>query len=75
MGLLRHLIDNYNDGRSRRFYCISCQLVPLEKLKQALAAAGMDITEGADIREKAKILRAAISNMADSLQIDLKLRK
>ena len=75
MGLLRHLIDNYNDGRSRRFYCTSCQLVPLERLKEVLETAGMDITEDIDIKEKAKILRAAISNMADSLQIDLKLRK
>ncbi len=75
MALLRHLIDNYNDGRSKGFYCTSCQLVPLEKLKQALEAARIEITEGVDIKERAKILRAAITSMADSLGIDLKLRK
>jgi hypothetical protein len=73
--LLRYLIDNFNDGRSKSFYCTSCQLIPLDKLKEALEAAKTEITEDMDIKEKARIIRAAISRMADSLNIDLKLRK
>ena len=72
---LRHLIDNYDEGRSKSFYCTSCQLIPLDKLREALADAEATMTADTDIKEKAKIVRAAISNMADSLQIDLKLRK
>ncbi|MEE9583087.1 MAG: DUF3795 domain-containing protein [Dehalococcoidales bacterium] len=72
---LRRLIDNYNDGRSKTLYCTSCQLIPLDKLKQALADAETKMDKGADIKERTKIVRAAISNIADSLQIDLKLRK
>ena len=72
---LRHLIDNYDEGRSKSFYCTSCQLIPLDKLKEVLADAETKITEDTDIKEKAKLVRAAISNLADSLQIDLKLRK
>ena len=72
---LKKLIDNYDEGRSKSFYCISCQLIPLEKLKEALAEAEIKITKDTDIKEKAKLTRAAISNMADSLQTDLKLRK
>ena len=72
---LRQLIDNYNEGRSKGFYCVSCQLVPLDKLREALADAEIEITENTDIKEKARIVRAAISSMADTLQIDLKLRK
>ena len=48
---------------------------PLDKLKEALADAGKKITEDTDIKEKARIVRVAISNLADTLQIDLKLRK
>ena len=48
---------------------------PLDKLKEALADAGTRMTEDTGIKEKAKIARAAISNLADTLQIDLKLRK
>ena len=72
---LRNLIAHYDEGRSKSFYCTSCQLIPLDKLREALAEAKAEITEDTDIKEKAKIVRAAISQMADSLQIDLKLRK
>jgi len=72
---LRHLIDNYDEGRSKSFYCTSCQLIPLDKLTEALVDAETKITEDTTIKEKAKIVRAAISDLADTLQIDLKLRK
>ncbi|MFC1938806.1 DUF3795 domain-containing protein [Chloroflexota bacterium] len=72
---LRHLLANYDEGRSKSFYCTSCQLVPLDSLRQALKAAESDLTRGADVKEKAKTLRALISRMADSLGIDLRLRK
>ena len=72
---LRHLIDNYDDGRSKSFYCTSCQLIPLDKLKEALADAETTITVDVGIKEKAKIVRAAISHLAGTMQIDLKLRK
>jgi len=72
---LKNLIDNYNEGRSKGFYCLSCQLLPLDKLKQALTEAEIRITKDTDIKEKAKIVRAAIGNLAEVLGIELKLRK
>lgn len=72
---LRYLISNYDDGRSRSFYCASCQLIPLDRLKEALANAETKLIGDTDIKEKAKIVRAAISTIAGALQIDLKLRK
>jgi len=74
-GFLKHLIDNYNDGRSKSFYCTSCQLLPLNKLKEALANAEARISKDTDIKEKARIVRAEISRLADRLNTDLKLRK
>jgi len=72
---LKSLLNNYDDGRSKSFYCTSCQLVPLEKLKEALAEAETEITKDTGIKEKTKIVRAAISNMAENLEIGLRLRK
>jgi len=72
---LRHLIDNYDEGRSKSFYCTSCQLIPLDRLMVALEDAEVKITADTDVKEKAKLVRAAISNLANALQIDLKLRK
>lgn len=72
---LRSLINSYDEGRSKSFYCTSCQLIPLDKLKEALADAETRLTKDTSIKEKAKVVREAIGNMADTLQIDLKLRK
>ena len=72
---LKKLIDNYDEGRSKSFYCISCQLIPLDKLREVVEDVEIKITEAADIKEKARLTRAAISNVAKSLQTDLKLRK
>lgn len=73
--LLRHLIDNYNDGRSKSFYCTGCQLLPLDRLKAVVADAEAKITKSMNIKEKAGIMRTAISSLADELKIDLRLRR
>jgi hypothetical protein len=70
---LRHLLANYDEGRSKSFYCTSCQLVPLNNLKQALK--GAEVTQDTPLKGRAKAVRAVISNMAGSLGIDLRLRK
>ena len=72
---LTSYLDNYNEGRSKSFYCTSCQLLPLDKLKEALAIVEARISKDAEIKEKARIVRAEISHLADSLNTDLKLRK
>jgi len=72
---LKYLLNTYNEGRSKSFYCTSCQLIPLDKLKEALVDAEAKLTEDTGIKEKARIVRAAIDNTADTLQVDLKLRK
>jgi len=71
---LQYLIDNYDEGRSKSFYCTSCQLIPLGKLREALADIEAKMTADTDIKEKAKLARVAINNLADALQIDLKLK-
>ncbi len=72
---LTYLIDNYNDGRTKSFFCTSCQLLPLEKLGEAVSAEEATLSDTSDIKEKAKIIRGAISTLADNLKIDLRLRK
>ena len=75
MELLSYLLEHFDEGRSKTFYCTGCQLLPLDSLKAALAEAEMTINESADIKEKSQLVRAAISRLADALSIDLKLRK
>ena len=72
---LRYLLANYDEGRSKSFYCTSCQLVPPDRLREAVAGAETGIAEATGIKETAKAIRTAISNLADTLKIDLGLRK
>ena len=44
-------------------------------LKATVAEAEAEMNERADVKEKSRLLRAAISRLAGALDVDLKLRK
>ncbi|MBN1366994.1 MAG: DUF3795 domain-containing protein [Dehalococcoidales bacterium] len=73
--ILLYALENYDDGRSKLFLCTACQLIPLKKLHEAIELINSKIFEGADKKKRAKITRATLNKMADSLKIELKLRK
>ena len=73
--LLGYLLKNYDDGRSKAFYCTSCQLLLLDSLKAAVAKAEMKINDSANIKEKSRLIKAAISCLADTSGVDLRMRK
>lgn len=75
MGLLARLLERFDDGRSKAFYCTSCQLLSLDRLKAAVAQAEREMKDTADIKERARSMRAAISRLAGSLDVDSRLRK
>jgi hypothetical protein len=70
--LLIGFLGKYNDGRSKSFFCIGCTMLPLDKL-QELHGFMNNYTDNSDIKEKAKILKDRMQEMAGSLKIDLKL--
>jgi hypothetical protein len=72
MGILTEFLTNFDDGRSKSFFCISCALLPLEKLQEShdIVKNSKDST---DIKIKYKRLRKLLSKTADTLEIDLKL--
>ena len=37
MQILRYLLDNFNDGRRKSFFCMAANLLELEDLKSAAA--------------------------------------
>lgn len=79
MRLLKKMLEEFNEGRSKSFYCIAVTLLPLENIKGSLDAAEKKVKElniGKEhIKTKAKILRDIINRIAESSNIDLKLRK
>jgi hypothetical protein len=75
IGFLETLLQNYNDGRSKSFYCLSVQLLPQEKLIPALAQARKSITPEMAPKEKAALVRDAFNGLAARSGVELKLRK
>ncbi len=65
--LLETMIADFNDGRSRSFYCKSAALLDLTTLENSLDKAiqkiKADNIKSNDIRTKAKILKSILSGL------------
>ena len=77
--LLEKMLKNFDDGRSKSFYCIATTLLPttdletsLEKTEQRLKADKIDLD---DARIKSKILKEFLNESASRNKVELRLRK
>jgi hypothetical protein len=73
MDILNDLLTIYNDGRSTSFFCQTCALIPIDKLKEVHG----DAKKNADteLKERNKRIKESITEIANSLDIDLKRSK
>ena len=73
--LLEGLLQNYNEERSRSFYCRTCSRMSVELINKAVKEAnGKFVTEKvdkSDIRSKAKILKTVIKDFALKADVNL----
>jgi hypothetical protein len=70
--ILTDFLDNYDDGRSKSFFCISCTLLPLNKLQETYSYI-CDLGNSLNLKEKNKQLKDKLQTIAESLDVDLKL--
>lgn len=77
--LLENMLRDFDDGRSKGFYCIATTLLPitdvetsLEKTEQRLKADGISFAE---TKIKSKILKEFLNESAARNEVELKLRK
>ena len=77
--LLEKMLKNFDDGRSKSFYCIATTLLPitdletsLEKTEQRLKADKINLD---DTRIKSKILKEFLNESAARNEVELRLRK
>lgn len=75
MDVLHDMLDNYDDGRSKNFYCLSCALLPIDKLQEALEFARSSQFDNLSNKEKSKIIKDSLQLIASNLNIELKLIK
>jgi hypothetical protein len=77
--LLETMIKNFDDGRSRSFFCRAAALLDLKSLTSSLDKATrkikMDKIRKDDVKSRAKILRAIINEIAFKKGIELIKRK
>lgn len=77
--LLEIMLEVYNEGRSKSFYCVAAALLPIDDLEQVLEKSKEKITNEnitiKDFKTKSKILREKLSKIAEKEEIELKLRK
>jgi len=72
--LLKEMLQKFNEGRSKTFYCIASTVLEIEELNSALHEAKEHV-EGLNIKEKAKVLHHILDNIAKRKNYYLKLRK
>ena len=72
--LLKEMLQEFNDGRSKSYYCIAATVLEIEELKEALTKAKKD-SIGLEIKGKSKILHSILDEIAVRMNYCLKLRK
>jgi len=86
--ILRYLLENYNDGRRKSFFCIAVNLLELEDIKEvmsnlklpSLAETGRRrghavAPTNLTIKEKSQIAVQLFQDMAVKRNVELKLKK
>ena len=72
------MLENFNEGRSKSFYCIAAALLQLGDLKEALNKTNDQIKnegiESSDLKATSKILKSLLNQYANKHNIELKLR-
>ena len=74
--ILAFLLENYNDGRKKNFFCVAVNLLELGDLKSVMQEIETEQELGSlSKKEKAAYIKKRLENIADERQIVLKLRK
>lgn len=72
--LLKEMLQEFNEGRSKSYYCIVSTVLEIGELRDVLIKARQGY-KGMDIKEKSKLLHAIIDEIAERNSCYLKLRK
>lgn len=72
--LLREMLHDFNEGRSKSYYCIAATVLEPGELREALPRAKKE-SAGLPIKEKSRILHRILESIAARKNYSLKLRK
>ncbi len=72
--LLKIMLKDFNDGRSKSFYCISATLLTIQGIKESIKKA-KEKAKNVDLKTKAKVLKDLLKNTAENEKVELILNK
>jgi len=72
--LLRQMLSEFNDGRSKTLYCIAATVLEIAELEHALKQA-REKSMGFDPKQKAEVMHSLLEKVAENKNYLLKLRK
>ncbi len=72
--LLNRMLQEFNEGRSKSYYCIATTVLEIGELEEALEKA-KNSSEGLDLKGRSKLLHSILDEIAARKQYHLKLRK
>lgn len=73
--ILRTLLENYNDGRRKTFFCIAVNLLELSELKSVIEQLTAEVGPDIPVKEKAVLAVSRFQAAAQARGIVLKLNK
>ena len=78
MELLRAMLDEFDEGRSKSYCCVATALLPLGELEEGLRQARWEVEEAGlaadDGKSRARVLHHILDGVAGRLGVSLKLR-
>ena len=72
---LEELLENYNDGRRKGFYCLAVNLLDIQDVKSVMEKIADTVKAEMTTKEKATISIRLFEEMAEQRDVSLKLRK
>ncbi len=72
--LLKEMLREFNEGRSKSYYCIASTVLDINELEDALRKARKD-SKRIDVKDKSKLMHSIIDEIAGRKNYYLRLRK
>lgn len=70
--ILKDFLSNYNDGRSKSYFCVCCSLIPLHELVESHSLM-KTLDNSISTKDKNKYLKEKLNRVAEIHNINLKL--
>lgn len=77
--ILKILLEDFNEGRSKSFFCIATALLPIKDLDESVKRANERIDsekiEASNLKFKSKIIKQYLNDFATNQKVILKLKR